>query len=396
VKRNLRFAMLAALAVSMALPLAAQTGKVYRDGSYWVEEITGTLSGARSLRVRTDAGSVNVQGATQPGFAYTVRKRVRAGSEESARRELSGFRITAGIRGGTATIEGDAERRNYNNFSVDFTVKAPREVDSVRAETEGGSIGVHNINGRVNAESGGGTISLSDIVGPVTAETGGGAVDVANTSGELNLHTGGGSIKIAASKGKVNAQTGGGAISIGGAQQAVMAQTGGGAIDMQNCWGDVRASTGGGSLEVGEVGGRADLETGGGNIRLASAKGPVTASTGGGTIQLYKLMNGARAESGAGAITAEFLSVNTDSTLETSVGDVIVYISPNARVTVKASVEMANGHRIRSDFPDIKISSEGGEWGPRNYFAQGSLNGGGPVLRVRTSSGNIEFRKASK
>jgi len=388
--------MLAALAVSMAVPLAAQTGKVYRDGSYWVEEITGTLSGARSLRVRTDAGSVNVQGGSQTGFTYTVRKRVRAGSEESARRELSGFRITAGIRGATATIEGDAERRNYNNFSVDFTVNAPREVESVRAENEGGSIGVHNINGRVNAESGGGSVTLSDIVGPVTAETGGGAVDVSNTSGELNLHTGGGGIKIAASKGKVNAETGGGAISIGGAQQAVMAQTGGGAIEMQNCVGDVRASTGGGSLEIGEVGGRVDLETGGGNIRLASAKGPVTAQTGGGTITLYKMMSGARAESGAGAITAEFLSVNTASTLETSVGDVIVYISPNARVTVRAQVQMANGHKIRSDFPDLKITSEGGEWGPRNYRAEGSLNGGGPVLTVRTSSGNIEFRKASK
>lgn len=388
--------MLAALLVTVTLPLAAQTGKVYRDGSYWVEEITGTLSGARSLRVRTDAGSVNVQGGAQQGFSYTVHKRVRAGSEEAARRDLAAFRITAGIRGGTATIEGDAERSNFRNFSVDFTVSAPRELDSLRAETDGGSIAIHNIAGHVNAQSGGGSVNLNDIVGPVTAETGGGSVEVSNTSGELNLHTGGGGIKIIASKGKVNAETGGGTISVGGAQQAVTAQTGGGSIDMQNCGGDVKASTGGGSLEIGEVAGRADLETGGGSIRLAAAKGPVTASTGGGTIQLWKLMNGAHAESGAGAITAEFLSVNTDSTLETSVGDVIVYLSPNARVTIKASVEMANGHKIVSNFPDIKVSSEGGEWGPRTYYATGSLNGGGPVLRVRTSSGNIEFRKASR
>lgn len=395
-KRNLKIAMLAALVATVALPLSAQTGKVYRDGNYWVEEITGTLSGARSLRVRTDAGSVTVQGGAQQGFTYTVRKRTRAGSEEAARRELAAFRITAGVRSGAAVLEGDAERRNYRNFSVDFTVNAPRELDSVRAETDGGSVAVRNIAGRVNAESGGGSVNFADVVGPITAETGGGSVEVANSAGELNLHTGGGAIKIVGSKGKVNAGTGGGSISVGGSQQAVMLETGGGGIDVQNCNGDVRASSGGGSLEIGEVGGGADLTTGGGNIRLASAKGPVRASTGGGTIQLYKLMNGARAETGAGSITAEFLSVNTDSTLETSVGDVIVYISANARVTVKASVEMANGHKIRSDFPELKISSEGGEWGPRTYYAAGSLNGGGPVLRVRTSSGNIEFRKASK
>lgn len=394
-KRNLKFAMLAALVATVALPLTAQTEKVYRDGNYWVEEVTGTLSGARSLRVRTDAGSVTVQGGTQQGFTYTVRKRVRAGSEDSARRVLAAFRITAAIRNNTATLEGDAERRNYNNFSIDFIVNAPRELESLRAETDGGSVAVRNIAGRVNAESGGGNVAFADIVGPITAETGGGSVEVANSAGELNLRTGGGAIKITGSKGKVNAGTGGGSISVGSGAENVALQTGGGSIDVQNCPGSVRASTGGGSLEIGEVG-TAELETGGGNIRLASAKGPVRASTGGGAITLWKLMNGARAETGAGSITAEFLSVNTDSTLETSVGDVIVYISPNARVTVKASVEMANGHKIRSDFAELKISSEGGEWGPRTYYAQGSLNGGGPVLRVRTSSGNIEFRKATK
>ena len=387
---------LAALVATVALPLTAQTGKVYRDGNYWVEETTGTLSGARNLRVRTDAGSVNVQGGAQQGFTYTVRKRVRVGSEESARRVLAAFRITAGIHNGTATLEGDAERRNYNNFSIDFIVNGPRELDSLRAETDGGNVGVRNIAGRVNAESGGGNVNFADIVGPITAETGGGSVEVSNSAGELNLRTGGGAIKINGSKGKVNAGTGGGNISVAGSQQAVMLDTGGGGIDVQNCSGDVHATTGGGTLEIGDVGGGAELSTGGGNIRLASAKGPVRASTGGGAIQLWKLMSGARAETGAGAITAEFLSVNTDSTLETSVGDVIVYISPNARVRVRAQIEMANGHKIRSDFPELKITSEGGEWGPRNYRAEGALNGGGPVLTVRTSSGNIEFRKANK
>jgi hypothetical protein len=105
-------------------------------------------------------------------------------------------------------------------------------------------------------------------------------------------------------------------------------------------------------------------------------------------------MQGARAETAAGPITAEFLGVGSDSILQTSVGDVIVYLSPQAKVTVKAELDMANGHKIRSDFPDLKISNEGGNYGPTNIYAQGSLNGGGPVLSVRTMSGNIEFRHA--
>ena len=118
------------------------------------------------------------------------------------------------------------------------------------------------------------------------------------------------------------------------------------------------------------------------------------ANTGGGTIELYKLMQGARAETGAGPITAEFLGMSTDSVLQTSVGDVIVYIGPQAKMTVKADLDMANGHQIRSDFSDLKITTDGGEYGPKNYHAQGALNGGGPLLRVSTMSGNIEFRRA--
>ncbi len=395
-KRNLKYAMFVALVAIVTLPLAAQTGRVFRDGDYWVEEVTGNLTGARSLRVRTDAGSISVQGGTQQGITYTIRKRIRGGSEESARRDLAAFRITTGIRNGMAVLEGDAERRNYRNFSIDFSVNTPRDLESVRAETDGGSIAVRNISGRVNTQSGGGSVTLADITGPVTAETGGGSVEVTNGDGDMNLRTGGGAIKINSAKGRVSAETGGGAISVGGSQQAVMVQTGGGSIDVQRCGSDVRASTGGGNIEVGDVGGRVDSETGGGSIRVGSAKGFVNVSTGGGTLQLWKLSSGARAESGGGSITAEFLSMNTNSTLETSVGDVIVYISPNAKITVNAAVDMANGHRIISAFSDLKVSSEGGEWGPRTYTAQGSINGGGPVLKVRTTSGNIEFRRASR
>jgi hypothetical protein len=69
-----------------------------------------------------------------------------------------------------------------------------------------------------------------------------------------------------------------------------------------------------------------------------------------------------------------------------------VYLADNLQVSVRASIELANGHTIRSDFSDIRVSSEGGSWpGPRSVTAEGQLNGGGPVLKVRTTSGNINL-----
>jgi DUF4097 and DUF4098 domain-containing protein YvlB len=397
VKRAHKFALLAATIVIAALPVIAQTSnsnsRIFRDGNSWVEEITGSIPAPDSLRITTEMGSITVQGGAQKDAAYTIRKRVRSGSEEAARRDLAGFRVSAAKRGDAAIIEGATER-HAKRLSVDFQVQAPRDLQQVRADTEGGSLSLHNLSGRATAHSGGGSISLGDIAGEITADTGGGNIEVADSTNLLNLRTGGGSIKITGSKGKVNASTGGGSISVGGASQAVNVSTGGGSVQVQQCGAELYVSTGGGSIDVGGVSGKAKLITGGGSIKLTSASGPVVANTGGGAIELYKLMQGARAETGAGSITAEFLGMGTDSTLQTSVGDVIVYIGPQARITVKAELDMANGHHIRSDFADLKITTDGGNYGPKNYYAQGSLNGGGAVLKVHTMSGNIEFRRA--
>jgi DUF4097 and DUF4098 domain-containing protein YvlB len=399
VKRTPKFALLAATIVIAAVPVLAQTSnsnsRIFRDGNSWVEEITGSIPAPDALRVTTDMGSITVQGGTQKDAAYTIRKRVHSGTEEAARRDLAGFRVSAAKRGDAAVIEGATERR-VKRLSVDFQVQVPRDLQQVRTETEGGSLSLHNLSGRATAHSGGGSISLGDLAGEVTADTGGGSIEVADSTNVLNLRTGGGSIKITGSKGKVNASTGGGSISVGGASQAVNVSSGGGSVQVQQGGAELYISTGGGSIHVGDVSGKAKLITGGGSIKMASASGPVIANTGGGEIVLYKLMQGARAETGAGSITAEFLgSMGTDSTLQTSVGDVIVYIGPQARFTVKAELDMANGHQIRSDFPDLKITTDGGgNYGPKNYYAQGALNGGGAVLRVHTMSGNIEFRRA--
>ena len=158
----------------------------------------------------------------------------------------------------------------------------------------------------------------------------------------------------------------------------------------------MKASTGGGSIDLGDIGGSAEMETGGGSIRLSSAKGTVRAETGGGSIELNGVPS-ARAATGAGGIVAKFVASNGerhDSDLETSAGDITIYLAPNVNISIRASIEVANGHNIRSDFPDIKITTEGGDYGPKTVTAEGNLNGGGPTLKVRTTTGDIRFRRA--
>jgi DUF4097 and DUF4098 domain-containing protein YvlB len=375
----------------------AQQGRVYGEEGNWTQEITGSLTAVKNLRVKVDMGSVRVVGGSSQGITYTIRNHSES-SENKARREFENYKISAYVRGDTAWIVGDWEGGRARRFSGDFLINVPREMDEVKVETEGGNVETTSVSGRVDAESGGGTIHLDDIGGEINAETGGGEINVGNAASDVSLHTGGGSIKVGSAKGKISAESGGGSVLIiSGAQDAEL-ETGGGSIHVEHCAGSVKATTGGGSIDLGDIGGSAEMETGGGSIRLNSAKGLVKANTGGGTIELSGVP-AARAETGGGGIVVKFVASNGerhDSELESAAGDVTVYFAPDVKISVRASIEVANGHTIRSDFPEIRVTTEGGDYGPKTVTAEGSLNGGGPVLKVRTETGDVEFRRSSR
>ncbi|HTT23722.1 MAG TPA: hypothetical protein VMG82_32640 [Candidatus Sulfotelmatobacter sp.] len=392
------------LAVVLALtaPLSfvssqAQETKMSREGGFWAQEVTGSLATVKNLRVKVDMGSVVVRGGQQQGINYVVHTRFGNSSEQDARKQFEQYKVTAYVKGDTAWITGDWQGGHHpRHFSGEFSVMVPREMALVKLETEGGNVDATSLSGRVEASTGGGSIKVDDIGGGVAADTGGGSIEVGSVSGDLGLHTGGGSIEVRQANGKVTAETGGGSVEIQSCAQGAVIETGGSSISVRNCNGKVRASTGGGSVDLSDIGGPVEIETGGGSIRLTSAKGHVHAETGGGGIELYGVPS-ASAQTGAGGITVKMVNTGgerRDSDLETGAGDITVYIAPDVAINVRASVDMGNGHRISSDFPDIHISSEGGDWGPKTLMAEGKLNGGGPWLKVHTSTGDICLKKA--
>jgi DUF4097 and DUF4098 domain-containing protein YvlB len=392
-----------ALVLALTAPLSlvsqvqAQETKVSREGGSWAQEVTGSLSAVKNLRVKVDMGSVVVRGGQQQGINYVFHTRYGNSSEQEARKEFEQYKVTAYVKGDTAWIVGDWQGGHHpRHFSGEFSVMVPREMTLVKLETEGGNVDANGLAGRVEAQTGGGSIRVDDIGGGVNAETGGGSINVGTVNGEMGLHTGGGSIEVRQANGKLLAETGGGSVEIQSCAQGAVIETGGSSITVRHCNGKVKASTGGGSVDLSDVGGPAEIETGGGSIRLSSAKGHVHAETGGGGIELYGVPS-ATAETGAGGITVKLVNnggERRDSDLETGAGDITVYIASDVAINVRASVDMGNGHRITSEFPDIHVSSEGGDWGPKTLTAEGQLNGGGPWLKVHTSTGDICLKKA--
>jgi DUF4097 and DUF4098 domain-containing protein YvlB len=399
-KRALQFVGLAATLALTQLtfthPALAQDTHVEREGNSWGQEISGNLSGVKVLRVKVDMGSVAVHGGQQQAINYVVHTRMMTGSEQEARKQFEMYKVSAYVKGDTAWIVGEWEGGGRpRHCSKEFAINVPREMTLVKLETDGGNVDAMGLGGRVEAESGGGSVHLDDIGGGVNAETGGGSIQVGTINGDIGLHTGGGTIEVRQANGKVTAETGGGSIEIQNGGQGANIETGGGSIELRHCNGRVKASTGGGSIDLGDIGGPVEIDTGGGTIHLSSAKGHVHAETGGGGIELMGVPS-ARAETGAGPITVKILNTGgerRDSELETSAGDIVVYLASDVAVNVRANVDLASGHRITSDFADIHIHSEG-EWGSKTMSAEGNLNGGGPTLKVHTTTGDISFKRA--
>ncbi len=369
---------LAALLLAAGLPAAAQNSetRLIREGNEWIQEVSGTLSAAREVRVKSSAGSIRVQGGSKMGITYVIREHVRALTQQAARREIERMHFTTASTGEMVRLQADCE--GSNGGYIDFEVQVPAQTASLKLETRGGAVSAKNIQGKVEATTGGGNIQLDQIGGMVTVASAGGQIDIGKVGGDVRVSTGGGNIHIGSAAGRVIASSGGGNLNIGSAKVMAL-QTGGGQIKVAKCEGPIRAETGGGTIDLSEIWGPAQLESGGGGIKINTIR------------------SGLRAETGSGPIVATLARGSTfsDSRLETAVGDIVVYVPEGLGVTVRAAVEVPRGEGIQSDFPELKITHSSG-YGPREAFAEGSINGGGPVLHVHTTTGNIAFRRTGK
>ena len=386
--------LLTTLTVMFAIPLCAQNPRVFRDGNSWVEETTGSLPAGREFRAFTELGSVQVQGNAAQ-VSYVVRKRSYADTEDAARKQFEQLRFSARKSGDAVVLDGRLIGRNYNRLAVDIAVQIPRLTSVVKVETRMGSLSFNAINGSITGVTGAGAVKLDDISGTVKIISGGGVIEAGNVGSDLELKSGSGNVTVERVNGQVIVKTGGGRVRIG-TSGGTSVETGAGNIEVTKCNGDLRANSGGGNLNLGDVYGSVVAETNAGSVRVASAQGSVRVITGGGTVELLKLGQSAQVETGAGAITVQFVAEPKhfkDSFLHTAAGDVVVYLPANLGVSVHASTELATGQGIMSALPGLAITSEGGNYGPKSMYAEGQLNGGGPILRVRTTIGQIDIRR---
>lgn len=404
-----RHLFIAIFALVCALPAAAldvssvKQGAPVKHGRAWEQrsEFTTPVKEGARLVLRANGGAVSVNATESDKVTCIVTLRAYTSSAVEARNLFDKFQLNAqSAESGSVYLTSQSPRqaRHDASLQVQFQVTVPQHF-SVDVETQGGDISLGSpLNGEARLTTAGGDIHASDVTGSVRIETAGGSIDVGKTGGDLSARTAGGSIHVGDAKGDVVLETSGGEIVTGAVAGTLRAETAGGDLIVGGASGQLVARTAGGQIQIGPTEASVRAETAGGSIRLKGSRGRVVAETAGGSIDLLQIEGAVRATTADGHILAELSCTRKNcgpSQLETSMGDVFVYLPVNVPLTIDAAIDAATGHRIQSDFP-LDIQGNKDDLTSSTVRGHGMLNGGGDVLRIRTVAGNIEIRKINE
>lgn len=320
-------------------------------------ERTYSVKGGGNLTIVSEFGAIEVETADQNQVEIVVTKSAKS-LNRSAKEALADFEVAFSPEDTDVHIEGrfkqgrERWQKILNRLKIRFHVTVPKDYN-VDLETQGGSIKGGDLEGTVRAHTSGGSLRFGNITGTVWGRTSGGSIELTSCGSPVDLKTSGGSIEVVDVAGDVQAQTSGGSLRFGAIQGSI--------------WG----KTSGGSIRVASCSGGADVQTSGGSIKLQSVGGDVNAKTSGGSIH---------------AVTKTQLQDACN--LRTSGGGITVTLIPDIAINVDAET---SGGRVSTDFAVASIIQ--GKV-PRNRL-KGSINGGGPLLKLHTSGGNIYLQKAS-
>lgn len=145
-----------------------------------------------------------------------------------------------------------------------------------------------------------------------------------------------------------------------------------GNLDISGIQGTQRLRTGDGNAELRGVTGNVDLETGDGNLDVEGRFDTLSLHTGDGNIETI-------ARSGS--------AMKAGWSLRTGDGNIRIELPSNFAANVDAHT--GDGH-IRTDFP-IATTTPTSESDRQDL--RGPLNGGGPILQLRSGDGTIQIRR---
>ena len=311
------------------------------------------------LTIDADFGAIDVQTAEGDTLSVHIRRAAQLKEDRRAGEILKNFDVQMTHEAVDVNIEAKFRgpvkqwKKAKKRLDVQFEIVVPRNY-ALDLKTADEDISVVDIVGDVNVHTAGAGLRLQNITGRIDGKTSGGNIDIKAFEGDAALHTSGGTITLEGGTGDVKAKTSGGNIKVTDVMGAINGETSGGNVTLRECKGGADVKTAGGSIEV-------------------ENDGPVLAKTSGGSIrcQLQETVS----------------SQNLLLDLETMGGSINVSLVPDIAATVEARVL---GGSVTTEFP---VATETGRAVKPDQL-QGTINGGGSLLRLFSVGGNVILRKA--
>lgn len=162
-------------------------------------------------------------------------------------------------------------------------------------------------------------------------------------------------------------------------------QSSGGGVDVAGLDGKVTAGSSGGGVHASHLGGAVELSSSGGSISAEEIVGNLEAESSGGGIEVREAHGTVVAESSGGAVSVVFAAGNAQGgNLSSSGGGVAARVDPAVGLEIDAS---SSGGAVDCDLPLTVRGKIGRD------DVHGTLNGGGPLLKLRSSGGGIDIAK---
>ena len=199
---------------------------------------------------------------------------------------------------------------------------------SCELTSSGGGVDVSGVSGTHEIASSGGGVSLEDMDGPTNARSSGGGVKASNQDGKIRLISSGGSVSLTDGKG------------------------------------DVYARSSGGSVRLENVNGRIDARSSGGAVRIVGNAPSVVAQSSGGSISM------------------DISGLSREVELKTSGGGISAVIHNGKELGLDLDLKSQNVNIDLNNFSGVAKKDR----------VEGSSNGGGIPVYMRTSGGSINVK----
>jgi Tfp pilus assembly protein FimT len=314
--------------------------------------LTKTFGAVDKVFSKTTGGNISVTPADKNDTRVEVfihqnnKSNNKLSDEEIKSRLADDYELTIAAEGGKLTVMAKPKHRIKDwkrSLSISFKIYAAKDA-ALDLSTGGGNIHLAGLSGDKVFRTSGGNLVLSDLSGKSKGETSGGNIILKNSKDIFNLRTSGGNIQA------------------------------------ENSSGDIDISTSGGNILVENLKGTVKVKTSGGNIKCESVEGELLASTSGGNVSLQNLDCSLKTSTSGG---------NIDVTMK-GVGNYVSIINSSGRVRLQIPKESA---------VDLKLSAMKISTGNMEHFkgsiskedVDGSLNGGGVLVKIDASSGDIDL-----